>query len=295
MGLKDTVKKKGTSKIFGTSVYQFFDLEIEGVTIATFVGCEGFGSEIEIEEKYNVGSFKPRIYTGNIKFNHIILKNGITRDDGLFDWYMKIVNALKNGKVRSVPDMHRHNIKITAQSNYGQAVKTWTLIKAFPCKWVGPPFGLGASGLINGDSHATNETTIERLELVYEDIQEKLSSKMEMLKTGAGTNAARAVPKVAALAVKAVSPSDSASDASPPANKKCAKCGVKIDASSKFCTACGKAQEKTCEKCGASMAITDTFCKSCSNKVADKQKKCTKCSAPMSQDASICPTCAAKQ
>jgi predicted RNA-binding Zn-ribbon protein involved in translation (DUF1610 family) len=47
------------------------------------------------------------------------------------------------------------------------------------------------------------------------------------------------------------------------ASRVCSQCGVTLDASDRFCRACGKQVEFTCPNCGGMLQPNDSFCNSC--------------------------------
>ena len=126
-----------------------FAVEINGTTIGYFTECTGFGASIEVTEHNEGGDVgKPRKLPGQVKYNNITLKWGLTDSTDLWDWFQEIVD----GKVT------RKNGSIIVRDLDGVTEKVrWNFFDAWPTKWDGP--GMNAKG---------SDLAIESLELAVE-------------------------------------------------------------------------------------------------------------------------------
>ncbi|MCL2365822.1 MAG: SPFH domain-containing protein [Oscillospiraceae bacterium] len=76
--------------------------------------------------------------------------------------------------------------------------------------------------------------------------------------------------------------------------KKCSACNADMDASSRFCPACGADSQQTaqfdataCSECGTAFSKKYKFCPGCSN----PYNPCPSCEADMKKDATVCLVC----
>jgi len=130
-----------------------FRVEIDGVQSGGFHEVSGLDSVQELIE-YREGNEKTtcmRKLAGLSKFSNIVLKRGITHNLDLWQWRKLVMD----GKAQDA----RRNVSIVLNDAQGQEVARWSLINAWPIKWVGP--SLNATG---------DEVAIETLELVHEGL-----------------------------------------------------------------------------------------------------------------------------
>ena len=130
----------------------WFAIEFQGVITGAFRECGGLGSEnAVVEDKASGMDGKPIIkkIPGNLKWNDITLKQGITDDMDMWKW-RELVEA---GKV----DKARKNGAIVMFSHEGKEVGRWEFVNAWPSKISGPS--------INATS---NDVAVEELTLVHE-------------------------------------------------------------------------------------------------------------------------------
>lgn len=126
-----------------------FAVEINGTTLGYFTECTGFGATVDVTE-YNEGgdAGKPRKLPGQVKYNNITLKWGLTDSTDLWDWFSDILD----GKVT------RKNGSIILRDLDGVTEKVrWNFFDAWPTKFEGP--GLNAKG---------GDVAINTLEVVCE-------------------------------------------------------------------------------------------------------------------------------
>jgi len=133
-----------------------FQVTLEGVNDGSvartaFTEVSGLGVEITpIEYRTGAEDITVRKIPGLKKFSNITLKRGVTGDMALFKW----IDLAMNGRVQRV------NGTITLLDESREAVMTWRIQQAWPCKYSGP--SLAAKG---------GEVAIEELELCHEGLK----------------------------------------------------------------------------------------------------------------------------
>ena len=128
----------------------WFGVEFQGKVQGAFRECSGLGSENEVvESKQSNGNFVLQKLPGNMKFNNITLKRGITSAMDMWKW-RKLV---EQGNVKEA----RVNGSIIMYNHEGKEVARWNLVNAWPSKLTGP-----------APNAANNEVGVEELEIVHE-------------------------------------------------------------------------------------------------------------------------------
>ncbi|GAA5514961.1 hypothetical protein Dcar01_03725 [Deinococcus carri] len=115
-------------------------VKINGVENAVFSEVSGLQMETELFE-YAEGGNNEFIHRlpGLTKVGNVTLKRGISVDNELFRWYLRIAQGIMDLRTVTIA------VYGTQQRNYPvQPVVRWELLKAFPCKWSGPQ--LAANG-----------------------------------------------------------------------------------------------------------------------------------------------------
>jgi phage tail-like protein len=131
----------------------FFGIEIEGIQTAKFTKCEGLEAETYIYEVEEGGlNTNTHKFIGRTRFPNIILENGVSSNNDLYDWYKDTV--LSDNKVE------RKDGSIIMYSAAGKELKRWNFFRAIPCRWVGPNLGVNAPGV-----------AIERIEIAHEGVE----------------------------------------------------------------------------------------------------------------------------
>lgn len=126
-----------------------FDLDGAGASDVRFRDVSGLTMELE-EQTYNEG--------GENRFSHkfpvrgrypdLVLKRGLLVDSGLRSW---IIDAVHNLVIRPV------TVWVTLLNEQHEPLQTYTVVGAWPKKWVVSDFGA-----------ETSEVVIETLELAYQ-------------------------------------------------------------------------------------------------------------------------------
>ncbi len=128
-----------------------FLVEIDGVTVAGFSECGGLTSETDpIEYRNGNEDITVRKLPGLKKFTNINLKRGYTDSKELWEWRKKVMD----GKTE------RQSGSIVLLNEAREPAIRWNFREAWPSKWAGPTLNA-----------KNNETAIEELEFVVEDLQ----------------------------------------------------------------------------------------------------------------------------
>jgi phage tail-like protein len=111
--------------------YKFW-VEIESIIVAQFQECNGLRLErtVEMVEEGGVNDHL-QILPGRNKYSNIVLKNGMTDSNELWDWYQV---GLLSAKVKRI------TFSILLRNVEGKVVKRWNVKEGFPVKWEGPQF-----------------------------------------------------------------------------------------------------------------------------------------------------------
>jgi len=136
-----------------------FALEIQGVTEATFREASGFGSENEIiEQKENGpnGKVVIRKIPGNLKWQNISLKRGMTSNSELWAWRQKVIE----GKIEDA----RLDGSIVGYDEDGEEKIRYDFRRGWPCKWESTSMNAGG-----------NEPVVETIEITHEGLVRTVS------------------------------------------------------------------------------------------------------------------------
>jgi phage tail-like protein len=118
----------------------------------TFRECSGLGSESEIiEHKASTSDGKIISYKipGNLKWDTVVLKRGVTDDMAIWDWRKKV----EEGDVTGA----RTDVTITLFNQAHDAVAEWTFDNAWPVKVSGPSLNAGDNSLAVEELHLAHE------------------------------------------------------------------------------------------------------------------------------------------
>lgn len=129
-----------------------FYLDISGQITGTFRECTGLGSESEImEHKAVLGNGQVVIYKipGNLKYDNIVLKRGVTDDMQIWEWRKKV----EDGKV----DDARMSGTITMFNQENTPIAEWTFDNAWPVKVSGPTLNAGGNDIAVEELHIAHE------------------------------------------------------------------------------------------------------------------------------------------
>ncbi len=129
-------------------------VQIDGANKAVFSEVGGLQMETELFE-YAEGGNNEYVHRlpGLSKVGNLTLKRGITVDNELFKWYLRIAQGI----------MDLRTVTITVYATSGEKVVRWELLKAFPCKWTGPQMAA------NGETVALETIEIAHMGVIAVD------------------------------------------------------------------------------------------------------------------------------
>lgn len=130
-----------------------FGIEVDNSVVGIFQ-CGSLKTEIE-EFSYQEGGMNKYlcVFPGRIKYQHIILKKGVTISDTLWDWYKRSLTSRKG---------IRRNVSIILFNERMEEVRRWNLKGCWPQKWLGPDLKADRS-----------DVAIETFELAHEGFIEE--------------------------------------------------------------------------------------------------------------------------
>ena len=122
-----------------------FSFTVEGLLIGIFQQVSGLSVEIDAQE-IKEGGQNEFIYRvpGRMKWPNLVLKQGMTRDNDLFEWFSVCSGEGFDGAGNEV---ERRIAVLELFDSAGDLVRSWTFNDAFPVKWKGPEFSVDASSI----------------------------------------------------------------------------------------------------------------------------------------------------
>ncbi len=114
-----------------------FIVDAPGLNIGRFSECNGLAIEYQVLEYQEGGqnAFTHKL-RGPLKHRNLVLKRGITSDDGLLQWFQLTQQLDK-----------RPSITVTLMGPGNQRIRSWVFERAFPVRWTGPVLNAGAGSL----------------------------------------------------------------------------------------------------------------------------------------------------
>jgi phage tail-like protein len=127
-----------------------FYLQIGGVAQAVFTEASSLQLETDVFTYEEGGSNEfVHKFPGRTKVSNLTLKRGVTKSNELFKWFLEIAR----GKI------NRRNVSLVMYDSKGEQLMQWTLMQAYPVKWIGPQL-----------TAASNTIAIESLELAHDGL-----------------------------------------------------------------------------------------------------------------------------
>lgn len=124
-----------------------FRVEIDGISVAGFTDVSGLSIETQVERKTFGGeNHKEFVFLTQTKHSDLTLKNGVTNDEFLWNWYQNVINGV----------VRRRSGSICLLDHSGTPQVWWNFIEACPIKWEGPAF-----------SATSNTVAVESLVLTH--------------------------------------------------------------------------------------------------------------------------------
>ena len=134
-----------------------FALDVDGVVVAFFAEASGFNNKSEVVTHAAVDDKGGQILQkipGNLSYDDLVLRRGITDSTDLWDWRQKVID----GKVKEA----RANGSVIMYNQAGEEKARFNFFNGWPSSWKGPD--------VKADDNAValEEVTIaiERLERV---------------------------------------------------------------------------------------------------------------------------------
>lgn len=130
-----------------------FDVQIDGVKVASFTGCSGLGAQYEAFEWREGGDNGTVVrLPGRLTYTNVRLTRVVDSESGaLAEWFSKQHNA---------PERHTAVIKLyNGNFNSRTPVASWTLEGAWPVMYTGPTLSTTAEG---------EAVAVETLELAHQ-------------------------------------------------------------------------------------------------------------------------------
>lgn len=141
----------GTQKVYYKK-FKFL-VEIAGVVSAAFQTAGPLEMQTEDIDHYEGGNLIPDKSPGLVTVTNCTLTRGATDDEDLYNWFKETVAA---DSLVEEPDFKR-SIDIVQQNRVGEEVKRWTLVNAYPKRFLAGEWDNGA-----------NENVINEVELRYD-------------------------------------------------------------------------------------------------------------------------------
>jgi len=106
-----------------------FGVEVDGVQIALFTGCEGLNAEYEPFQWKEAGGDGPVVMlAGRLSFTNVKLTRPVDKSSPqVLQWFTAQASKPK-----------LHHVTITLFDGNGASVASWTLTDAWPVKYTGP-------------------------------------------------------------------------------------------------------------------------------------------------------------
>jgi len=136
--------QSGTGGERSDGLNSYFKVVMKDYDEVVFQSCEGLQSEIEVVYLAEGGrGGAPRAVRGLPKSNRILFSKGDVLGKGskksLFDWYLETCDFSK--------PLKRQTLTIQLLDSQNEAVRTWQVVEAWPCRWIGPALTRGGTDL----------------------------------------------------------------------------------------------------------------------------------------------------
>jgi phage tail-like protein len=146
-----------------TPAYMFY-VKLGSLEVAMFTECSGLGAKRAIEQVREGGvNDHVHILPGMVEHNNITLKRGVSLSTSLWDWFQagQFDFSVSRQDITIYQFSPEADVSRGAASAGDQsgAVKTWSLLRAFPVSWKLGEMNSATSGLV-----------IETLEIAHEGL-----------------------------------------------------------------------------------------------------------------------------
>ena len=130
-------------------------VEIDGFTHAGFQKCSELSVEVANVQYFEGGSLIPNKSPGRLTFADVTLERGATMDRDLFPWLEMVAVAAANAGLNE--PAFKRNLDIVQQDRDGVTLRRWTLVRAWPVKFVAGEW-----------DNESDENVIESVTLTYD-------------------------------------------------------------------------------------------------------------------------------
>jgi phage tail-like protein len=122
-----------------------FLVEVDGVEIGRFMEITGLEVEVGVEsiEEGGENGYSHKL-PGRMSWPNLVLKRGITQNDGLLEWLNKSSGEGFTGQGNK---LNRSSAAITLMGPGGKRIRAWNFDGAFPIKWRGPSFAADSTDM----------------------------------------------------------------------------------------------------------------------------------------------------
>jgi phage tail-like protein len=135
-----------------------FLVEIDGVGSAAFAKASELSVEAGKVEHWEGGSLIPNKSPGRLTFSDVTLERGATQDRDLFNWFQDVAITASG---LGLPDAsYKRQMEIVQQDRDGTTLRRWTLVGAWPVKFVAGEW-----------DNASDEVVIESVTLTYDHFE----------------------------------------------------------------------------------------------------------------------------
>jgi phage tail-like protein len=132
-----------------------FVIEADGIASAAFQKCSEISVEVAKVEYHEGGSLTPNKSPGRLTFADVTLERGATMDEDLFKWFQDV--AVTSSGLGLVDSDYKRNLDIVQQDRDGSTLRRWTLVGAWPVKFVAGEW-----------DNESDENVIESVTLTYD-------------------------------------------------------------------------------------------------------------------------------
>ena len=132
-----------------------FIVEIDDVGHAGFQKCSELSVEVANVQYFEGGSLIPNKSPGRLTFSDVTLERGATQDRDLFDWFQDV--AIASSGLGFPDQAYKRNLDIVQQDRDGVTLWRWTLVRAWPVKFVAGEW-----------DNESDENVIESVTLTYD-------------------------------------------------------------------------------------------------------------------------------
>ncbi len=115
-----------------------YKVAIDGLDVVNFREVDGLSVQLDVVEYYEGGdNTHHHKLIGGTRYSNLVLRRGTTDCKALWDWIKQTLSGT----------IERKNGSIEALNQQGDPVVRWDFKNAWPCRYEGPSFRGGESGI----------------------------------------------------------------------------------------------------------------------------------------------------